>query len=169
MWNNASHITQVQQLQSLSDDEVSDFRISFTGQSGADAGGLTDDWLSLFMQEALDPYRDPPLFLLPWQTEGETSCMRLNHSMEAFGVSQDQQRHIMRAFGIVLGMCMKRGRYACNTYTLSKSLLQRLLQQDLPQGILPLSEEFPDAFKVSLLNCIRFSLLISLCCFNRHL
>ena len=146
----------MQQLQSLSDDEASDFRISFTGHSGTDAGGLTDDWLSLFMQEALDPYRDPPLFLLPWQTEGETSCLRLNHSMEAFGISQDQQRHIMRAFGIVLGMCMKRGRYACNTYTLSKSLLQRLLQQDIPQGILPLSEEFPDAFKVSLMNVFAF-------------
>lgn len=124
------------------------FRISFKGQTGTDAGGLTDDWLSMFMQEALDPYREQPLFLLPWQTEGETSCLRLNHSMQAFGISQEQQQSIMRTFGIVLGLCMKRGRYACNTYMLSKSLLQRLLQQELPQGIVPLSEEFPDAFHV---------------------
>ena len=69
--------------------------------------------------------------------------------MQAFGVSQQTQRSIMRAFGIVLGTCMLKGRYACNTFTLSKSLLQRLLRQELPPGILPLSEEFPDAFKVT--------------------
>ena len=136
-------------LKSIPDEDMSDsFSISFKGQSGTDAGGLTDDWLSMFMQEALDPYREQPLFLLPWQTEGETSCLRLNHSMQAFGISQEQQQSIMRTFGIVLGLCMKRGRYACNTYLLSKSLLQRLLQQELPQGIVPLSEEFPDAFNV---------------------
>ena len=137
-------------LKSIPDDQISsNFRICFSGQSGTDAGGLTDDWLSLFMQEALDPYRDPPLFLLPWQTEGETSCLRLNHSMHAFGISLERQRSIMRTFGIVLGICMSSGRYACNTYTLSKSLLTRLLGQNLPQGILPLIEEFPDAYKVS--------------------
>ena len=44
-------------LDAIPDDEVTNsFRISFKGQSGTDAGGLTDDWLSLFMQEALDPY-----------------------------------------------------------------------------------------------------------------
>jgi hypothetical protein len=93
-------------------------------------------------------YRHQPLFLLPWQSEGEASCLRLNHSMEAFGISADKQRSLLRAFGIVLGTCMRKGRYACNAYTLSKSLLQRLLRHDLPPGILPLKEEFPDAFNV---------------------
>ena len=141
--------TQVEAFKSVADDDLSgSFKVSFKGQEGVDAGGLLDDWLSMFMQEALDPYREPPLFLLPWQTEGETSCLRLNHSMQAFGISQEQQQLTMRAFGIVLATCMKRGRYACNTHTLSKSLLQRLLRQELPPGILPLSEEFPDAFNV---------------------
>jgi hypothetical protein len=54
----------------------------------------------------------------------------------------------VRAFGIVLGICMLKGRYACNTYKLSKSLLQRLLKQELPTGIISLSEEFPNAYKV---------------------
>ena len=113
-------------------------------------------------------YRNLPLFLLPWQAEGEASCLRLNHSMLAIGISEQQQQSIMRAFGIVLGICMKKGRYACNTYTLSKSLLQRLLKQDLPAGILPLSEEFPDAFRVIppplsyLLLCLRFSRISSI-------
>jgi hypothetical protein len=113
-----------------------------------DAGGLTQDWLSMFMQEALDPYRHPPLFLLPWQREGEASCLRLNHSMQAFGVSEQQQKSLMRTFGIVLGICMRKGRYACNTFKLSKSLLQRLLKQELPPGIVSLSEEFPDEYQV---------------------
>jgi hypothetical protein len=69
--------------------------------------------------------------------------------MQAFGINEKQQRSLMRAFGVVLGTCMRKGRYACNTYMLSKSLLQRLLRQELPPGILPLSEEFPDAYEVS--------------------
>jgi hypothetical protein len=120
------------------------------------------------MQEALDPYRDQPLFLLPWQTEGETSCLRLNHSMHAFGISLERQRSIMRSFGIVLGMCMSRGRYACNRYTLSKSMLNRLLRQELPQGILPLIEEFPDAYNVSRSNATAVAgasnFIFSYCC-----
>jgi hypothetical protein len=52
--------------------------------------------------------------------------------MLAFGISEQQQQSLMRAFGIVLGICMKKGRYACNTYSLSKSLLQRLLKQGNP-------------------------------------
>jgi hypothetical protein len=47
---------QVAALTAIPDDKVSDnISIRFNGQSGTDAGGLTDDWLSLFMQEALDP------------------------------------------------------------------------------------------------------------------
>jgi hypothetical protein len=84
--------------------------------------------------------------------------------MLAFGISEQQQQSLMRAFGIVLGICMKKGRYACNTYSLSKSLLQRLLKQDLPTGILPLSEEFPDAFRV-IPPLVSFVLLCQ--CFSR--
>jgi hypothetical protein len=69
--------------------------------------------------------------------------------MQAFGMSEPKQRSLMRAFGIVLGTCMRKGRYVCNTFSLSKSLLQRLLKQELPPGILPLSEEFPDAYQVN--------------------
>ena len=54
-------------------------------------------------------------------------CLQVNYSSQAFGMSEKQQRSTMRAFGIVLGICMSKGRYACNSYTLSKSLLQRLL------------------------------------------
>jgi len=81
--------------------------------------------------------------------------LQVNHSSQAFGMSEKQQRSTMRAFGIVLGICMSKGRYACNSYTLSKSLLQRLLKQELPRGILPLCEEFPDAFKVSRKGLLR--------------
>jgi hypothetical protein len=92
-------------------------KIRFTGQQGYDAGGLTDDWLSLYMAEAMDMYRRPPLFLPPLQMEGETSCLRINHSLRVMGVSAERQRQLMRTFGIVLGICMKRGRFACNKYT----------------------------------------------------
>ena len=111
-------------------------KIRFTGQQGYDAGGLTDDWLSLYMTEAMDMYRRPPLFLPPLQMEGETSCLRINHSLRVMGVSAQRQNQLFRTFGIVLGICMKRGRFACNKYMLSKSLLQRLLGQDLPDGII---------------------------------
>ncbi len=128
-------------------------KIRFTGQQGYDAGGLTDDWLSLYMAEAMDMYRRPPLFLPPLQMEGETSCLRINHSLRVMGVSEERQRQLFRTFGIVLGICMKRGRFACNKcatashlyrifvtlsprYMLSKSLLQRLLGQELPDGII---------------------------------
>lgn len=138
-------------------------KIRFTGQQGYDAGGLTDDWLSLYMAEAMDMYRRPPLFLPPLQMEGETSCLRINHSLRVMGVSEERQRQLFRTFGIVLGICMKRGRFACNKYMLSKSLLQRLLGQELPDGIircetyiwsitvcldafLSLKEEFPDDY-----------------------
>jgi hypothetical protein len=47
---------QVAALAAIPDDKVSEsISIRFKGHSGTDAGGLTDDWLSLFMQEALDP------------------------------------------------------------------------------------------------------------------
>lgn len=138
-------------------------KIRFTGQQGYDAGGLTDDWLSLYMAEAMDMYRRPPLFLPPLQMEGEASCLRINHSLRVMGVSEERQRQLFRTFGIVLGICMKRGRFACNKYMLSKSLLQRLLGQELPDGIircetslcsitacldafLSLKEEFPDDY-----------------------
>ncbi len=43
-------------LESVADDDITgSFRIKFNGEGGVDAGGLTDDWLSLFMEEALDP------------------------------------------------------------------------------------------------------------------
>lgn len=41
-------------------------------------------------------------------------------------------------------------------YTLSKSLLQRLLGQDLPAGLLGLKEEFPEEYQVNLLAFLRF-------------
>ena len=128
--------------------------IRFQGQGGIDAGGLTDDWLSMFMLEAMDPYRQPPLFLLPRQIDGlkEACCLRLNHSLHAFGITADREQAIMRTFGFVLAVCLKRGRFACNKYTLSKSLLQRLLGQDLPEGLLGLKEEFPEEYRVRLLR-----------------
>jgi hypothetical protein len=43
-------------LESVADDDITGrFNIKFNGEGGTDAGGLTQDWLSLFMQEALDP------------------------------------------------------------------------------------------------------------------
>jgi hypothetical protein len=43
-------------LESVADDDITGrFNIKFNGEGGLDAGGLTQDWLSLFMQEALDP------------------------------------------------------------------------------------------------------------------
>jgi len=128
--------------------------IRFQGQGGIDAGCLTDDWLSMFMLEAMDPYRQPPLFLLPRQIDGlkEACCLRLNHSLHAFGITADREQAIMRTFGFVLAVCLKRGRFACNKYTLSKSLLQRLLGQDLPEGLLGLKEEFPEEYQVRLLR-----------------
>jgi hypothetical protein len=55
-------VTQVAALDDIPDAEVREHvRIKFNGQSGSDAGGLTDDWISLFMQEALDPYAPLPL------------------------------------------------------------------------------------------------------------
>ena len=41
---------------------------------------------------------------------------------------------------------MRRGRFACNKHLLSKSLLQRLLGQELPDGIISLKEEYPDDY-----------------------
>jgi hypothetical protein len=136
--------------------DAANISIRFQGQGGIDAGGLTDDWLSMFMLEAMDPYRQPPLFLLPRQIDGlkEACCLRLNHSLHAFGVAADRERAIMRTLGFVLAVCLKRGRFACNKYTLSKSLLQRLLGQDLPAGLLGLKEEFPDEYQVGLLRTV---------------
>jgi len=104
---------------SLDDDDMpqaGDLRVKFQDQDGYDAGGLTDDWLSMFMLEAMDPFRQPPLFLLPKQIDGmkEASCLRLNHSLHAFGVTAERERALMRTFGFVLGVCLKRGRFACN-------------------------------------------------------
>ena len=99
-------------------------KIRFTGQQGYDAGGLTDDWLSLYMAEAMDMYRRPPLFLPPLQMEGETSCLRINHSLRVMGVSEERQRQLFRTFGIVLGICMKRGRFACNKYATASHLFR---------------------------------------------
>jgi hypothetical protein len=146
----------VDQIGSLADDEMPDatqIKVRFEGQDGYDAGGLTDDWLSMFMLEAMDPYRQPPLFLLPRQIDGlkEACCVRLNHSLHAFGVPADRERAMMRTFGFVLAVCLKRGRFACNKYVLSKSLLQRLLGQDLPEGLLGLKEEFPEEYQVCFL------------------
>jgi hypothetical protein len=146
------------QLGGLADADLPDagsVRVKFLDQRGIDAGGLTDDWLSSFMQEALDPFRQPPLFLLPKQMDAskEATCLRLNHSLHAFGISEERQRALMRTIGYVLAVCLKRGRFACNKYMLSKSLLQRLLAQDLPPGLLGLSEEFPDEYQASLPYC----------------
>jgi hypothetical protein len=142
----------------LPDDDMPDagnVKVKFQDHSGYDAGGLTDDWLSLFMHEAMDPYRQPPLFLLPKQLDPskEAYCLRLNHSLRAFGITEERQRALMRTIGFVLAVCLKRGRFACNRYMLSKSLLQRLLGQDLPPGILGLSEEYPDEYQVCVLSC----------------
>jgi hypothetical protein len=136
--------------------DTTNISVRFRGQGGIDAGGLTDDWLSMFMLEAMDPYRQPPLFLLPRQMDGlkEACCLRLNHSLHAFGITADRQHAIMRTFGFVLAVCLKRGRFACNKYTLSKSLLQRLLGQDLPAGLLGLKEEFPEEYQVRLLPIV---------------
>ncbi len=175
------------QIGSLADDEMPDpdqIRIRFQGQDGYDAGGLTDDWLSMFMLEAMNPFRRPPLFLLPKQIDGmkEACCLRLNHSLHAFGITADRERAMLRAFGFVLAVCLKRGRFACNrcmppltrcifafaadimlmfcfnvslSYMLSKSLLQRLLGQDLPGGLLGLKEEFPEEYQVRCIACVR--------------
>jgi hypothetical protein len=148
----------VDQLGSLPDNEMphpGEVTVQFIGQSGYDAGGLTDDWLSSFMLDAMNPFREPPLFLLPKQIDGmkEACCLRLNHSLHAFGVAPDRERAIMRTFGYVLGFCLRKGRYASNKYMLSKSLLQRLLSQELPPGLLGLKEEFPEEYQV----CARFS------------
>ena len=152
----------VDQIGSAPDEGSLDTRnisVRFRGQGGIDAGGLTDDWLSMFMLEAMDPYRQPPLFLLPRQMDGlkEACCLRLNHSLHAFGITADRQHAIMRTFGFVLAVCLKRGRFACNKYTLSKSLLQRLLGQDLPAGLLGLKEEFPEEYQVRLLPIVNTS------------
>ena len=109
----------VDQLGMLADDDMpaaQQLKVKFAGQEGYDAGGLTDDWLSMFMLEAMSPFRRPPLFLLPRQMDGmkEACCLRLNHSLHAFGVSADRQRALMRTFGFVLAVCLKRGRFACN-------------------------------------------------------
>ena len=143
----------VEQISCVADEDMPDatnIKVQFNDQEGYDAGGLTDDWLSMFMLEAMDPYRQPPLFLLPRQIDGlkEAFCVRLNHSLHAFGITADRERAIMRTFGFVLAACLKRGRFACNKYMLSKSLLQRLLGQDLPEGLLGLKEEFPDEYQV---------------------
>ena len=136
-------------------DDRSNLKIVFSGQRGCDAGGLTADWLSLFMLDVMDPFRQPPLFLLPQQTDGmkEASCLRLNHSLQAFGITKERQAALMRTIGFVLAVCLKLDRYASNKYMLSKSLLQRLLGQELPPGLLCLSEEFPEEYQASLLSC----------------
>jgi hypothetical protein len=109
----------VDEIGSLADDEMPDpdaLKIRFRGQEGYDAGGLTDDWLSMFMLEAMSPFRQPPLFLLPKQIDGmkEACCLRLNHSLHAFGINADRERALLRTFGFVLAVCLKRGRFACN-------------------------------------------------------
>ena len=145
----------VDHLAGVADDDMpdaNDIKVEFEDQEGYDAGGLTDDWLSMFMLEAMNPFREPPLFLFPRQIDGlaEASCLRLNHSLHAFGMTAERERALMRTFGFVLAVCLKRGRYACNKYMLSKSLLQRLLGQDLPEGLLGLKEEFPEEYQVRL-------------------
>ena len=136
--------------------------VTFKGDEGVDAGGLTDDWLSLFMQEAMSPFRNPPLFLLIRQDDAtrEAVCLRLNHSMHAFGVDADAQRALMRTFGFVLAACLKRGRFACNKYMLSRALLLQLLGQELPPGLLGLAEEFPEEYEV----CLHASVDLSFIC-----
>ena len=146
-------------ISGLADDDMPDagqVKVKFQDECGYDAGGLTDDWLSLFMLEAMDPFRQPPLFLLPRQLDSskEAYCLRLNHSLQAFGVTEERQRALMRTIGFVLAVCLKRGRFACNKYMLSKSLLQLLLGQSLPPGLLGLSEEYPDEYQVRALSCI---------------
>lgn len=43
-------------FEAVADDDIAgSFNIKFKGEGGTDAGGLTQDWLSLFMEEALDP------------------------------------------------------------------------------------------------------------------
>jgi hypothetical protein len=145
-------------------DDRSNLKIVFSGQSGCDAGGLTADWLSLFMLDVMDPFRQPPLFLLPQQTDGmkEASCLRLNHSLQAFGITKERQAALMRTIGFVLAVCLKLDRYASNKYMLSKSLLQRLLGQELPPGLLCLSEEFPEEYQASLLSC-NWQMFFSFC------
>ena len=54
-------VLQAAALDAIPDDKITGrFTIKFQGQSGTDAGGLTVDWLSHFMIEALDPYNPIP-------------------------------------------------------------------------------------------------------------
>jgi hypothetical protein len=56
-----SLVPQAAALDAIPDEKITGrFTIKFQGQSGTDAGGLTEDWLSLFMIEALDPYNPIP-------------------------------------------------------------------------------------------------------------